>query len=86
MSVLAGYDATQDVAVLQLQGASGLTAASLGDSATVQTGDRVMALGNAGGKGGTPSAAAGRVTALDQSISVGRAIGRQRAADWADRE
>jgi len=66
----AGYDATQDVAVLQLQGASGLTAASLGDSATVQTGDRVVALGNAGGKGGTPSAAAGRVTALDQSITA----------------
>ena len=69
-ATVAGYDATQDMAVLQLQGASGLTAASLGDSATVQTGDRVVALGNAGGKGGTPSAAAGRVTALDQSITA----------------
>ena len=69
-ATVAGYDAAQDVAILQLQGASGLTAASLGDSATVQTGDRVVALGNAGGKGGTPSAAAGRVTALDQSITA----------------
>ena len=43
-----GYDATQDVAVIQLQNASGLTVASLGDSSTVQTGDSVTALGNAG--------------------------------------
>jgi S1-C subfamily serine protease len=69
-ATVAGYDAAQDVAVLQLQGAAGLTTASLGDSAIVQTGDRVVALGNAGGKGGTPSAAAGSVTALDQSITA----------------
>ena len=65
-----GYDATQDVAVIQLQNASGLTTASLGDSSTVQTGDNVVALGNAGGKGGTPSVAAGTVTALNQSITA----------------
>jgi S1-C subfamily serine protease len=65
-----GYDATADVAVLQLQGASSLTTPSLGDSATVQAGDRVVALGNAGGKGGTPSVVSGTVTALDQSITA----------------
>ncbi len=65
-----GYDATQDVAVIQLQNASGLTVASLGDSSTVQTGDNVVALGNAGGKGGTPSVAAGTVTALNQAITA----------------
>jgi S1-C subfamily serine protease len=65
-----GYDATQDVAVIQLQNASGLTIASLGDSSTVQTGDSVVALGNAEGKGGTPSVAAGTVTALNQSITA----------------
>ena len=65
-----GYDATQDVAVIQLQNASGLTTASLGDSSTVQTGDSVVALGNAEGKGGTPSVAAGTVTALNQSITA----------------
>jgi S1-C subfamily serine protease len=65
-----GYDATQDVAVIQLQNASGLTIASLGDSSTVKTGDGVVALGNAGGKGGTPSVAAGTVTALNQSITA----------------
>ena len=65
-----GYDAAQDVAVIQLQNASGLTTASLGDSSTVQTGDTVVALGNAGGKGGTPSVASGTVTALNQSITA----------------
>jgi S1-C subfamily serine protease len=65
-----GYDSTHDVAVIQLQNASGLTVASLGDSSSVQTGDTVVALGNAGGKGGTPSVASGKVTGLDQSITA----------------
>jgi S1-C subfamily serine protease len=65
-----GYDASHDVAVLQLQNASGLTIASLGDSATVQAGDSVTALGNAEGKGGTPAIASGTVTALNQSITA----------------
>ena len=34
-ATVVGYDATQDVAVIQLQNASGLTTASLGDSSTV---------------------------------------------------
>jgi S1-C subfamily serine protease len=65
-----GYDASKDVAVIQLQNASGLTTANLGDSSSVQTGDSVTALGNAGGKGGTPSVATGTVTALNQSITA----------------
>src|ERR1700722_9238063 len=69
-ATVVGYDASHDVAVLQLQGASGLTAASLGDSSSVQTGDTVTALGNAQGKGGTPSVATGTVTALNQSITA----------------
>jgi len=69
-ATVVGYDATHDVAVIQLQGASGLTTASLGDSSTVQTGDNVVALGNAGGAGGTPSVATGTVTALNQSITA----------------
>ena len=65
-----GYDASRDVAVIQLQNASGLTTASLGDSSSVQSGDSVTALGNAGGKGGTPSVATGTVTALNQGITA----------------
>jgi S1-C subfamily serine protease len=65
-----GYDASHDIAVLQLQSASGLTTASLGNSSTVAAGDKVVALGNAEGKGGTPSVASGTVTALNQSITA----------------
>jgi S1-C subfamily serine protease len=65
-----GYDASQDVAVIQLVNASGLTVASVGDSSSVATSDTVVALGNAEGKGGTPSIAAGKVTALNQSITA----------------
>jgi S1-C subfamily serine protease len=69
-ATVVGYDASHDVAVIQLQDASGLTTASLGDSSSVQTGDSVTALGNAQGKGGTPSVATGTVTALNQSITA----------------
>src|SRR5256714_7934096 len=64
-----GYDRTGDIAVLQLSGAAGLTVAPLGDSSTVNTGDGVVTIGNAGGTGGTPSAVGGTVTALDQTIT-----------------
>ena len=69
-ATVVGYDASHDVAVIQLQDASGLTTASLGDSSSVQTGDSVTALGNAEGKGGTPAVATGTVTALNQSITA----------------
>jgi S1-C subfamily serine protease len=69
-ATVVGYDDTHDVAVLQLQGASGLTTANLGNSSTVQAGNSVTALGNAEGKGGTPSVATGSVTALNQSITA----------------
>jgi S1-C subfamily serine protease len=65
-----GYDITDDVALLQLQDASGLATVSVGDSDSLTSGDRVVALGNALGKGGTPAVAQGTVTDLDQSIDV----------------
>ncbi len=67
-ATVVGTDPSADVAVIQLQGASGLKTANLGDSATVAVGDAVVAIGNAGGAGGTPSAVTGTVQALDQSI------------------
>jgi len=65
-----GYDKSHDVAVIQLQGASGLTTVSFADSSQVTVGQSVVALGNAGGKGGTPSVATGTVTGLNQSITA----------------
>jgi S1-C subfamily serine protease len=64
-----GYDKAHDVAVLQLERASGLQTVTL-SSGRPQTGQRVVALGNAGGKGGTPAVATGKVNGLDQSITA----------------
>jgi S1-C subfamily serine protease len=69
-ATVVGYDASRDVAVLQLKGASGLSTVTTGDSAKLKVGDTVLGIGNAGGLGGTPSVAVGGVTALDQSISA----------------
>ena len=65
-----GTAPTQDVAVLQLQGASGLDTVRTGDSSKVKAGDGVVAIGNAGGKGGTPTVVTGSVVALDRSITA----------------
>jgi S1-C subfamily serine protease len=65
-----GYDPSHDVAVVQLQSASGLAAAPIGSAARVTVGDSVIALGNAAGLGGTPAVAPGSVTALDQPITA----------------
>ncbi len=64
-----GYNKTKDVAVLQLQNASGLQTVSL-SSAGVQAGQKVVAVGNALGKGGTPSVATGKVTATGRTITA----------------
>jgi S1-C subfamily serine protease len=65
-----GYDPSHDVAVLQLQGASGLATAKLGDSAKLAVGDGIIGVGNAGGAGSTPSYAGGSVTGLGKSITA----------------
>jgi S1-C subfamily serine protease len=69
-ATVVGYDRSHDIAVLHLQGASGLQTASIGDSGGVAVGDEIAAIGNAGGRGGTPSIAAGTVSALNQTVTV----------------
>jgi S1-C subfamily serine protease len=64
-----GTDPSDDVAVLQLDDASGLQVADFSDE-DASIGEAVTAVGNAGGTGGTPSAVSGTVTALDQSITA----------------
>lgn len=65
-----GTDATADVAVLQLQDASGLATAALDDDASsVAVGDAITAVGNAEG-GGVLLAAAGTVTGVEESITT----------------
>jgi S1-C subfamily serine protease len=65
-----GVDPTADVAVIQINGVSGLPTATLADSSTLQAGETVVAIGNAGGTGGTPSVTEGAIVALDQSITA----------------
>jgi S1-C subfamily serine protease len=69
-ATVVGTAPTKDIAVLHLANASGLATANFGDSGTVGVGDQVTGVGNAGGAGGTPSAAAGKVTALHRTITA----------------
>jgi S1-C subfamily serine protease len=69
-ATVVGYDRTQDIAVIQLTGASGLKVASFGSSKSASVGASVIGIGNAGGAGGTPSSAQGTITALNQSITA----------------
>ncbi|WP_022903047.1 S1C family serine protease [Curtobacterium sp. B8] len=64
-----GTDATHDVAVLKLEGASGLSTVTLDDDGGASTGDTVTDVGNAEGTGNLV-AAEGTVTATDQDIQV----------------
>ena len=65
-----GYDSTDDVALLQLVGASNLKTVTLSDSSKAKVGEAVLALGNAGGRGGLPSTAQGTIQKLNQSIEA----------------
>ncbi len=65
-----GYSVSEDIAVLQLKGASNLSTVELGDSSQLKVGDAVSAVGNAEGRGGTPASATGTITGLNRSISA----------------
>jgi len=65
---VAGYDRSLDIAVVTLTGAIGLPTIRLGDSSRLKIGEGVVALGNAQGRGGAPSAAAGSLVALDRRV------------------
>ncbi len=64
-----GYDQTGDIALIQLQNASGLTTVPIGDSSSVKAGETVVALGNAEGQN-TIKTAAGHVTGLNETITA----------------
>jgi S1-C subfamily serine protease len=69
-ATIVGTDVPEDVAVIQLQGASGLKVAPFGDSSKVLVGDRVVALGNALGRAGPPSISQGFVVGLNRDITA----------------
>ena len=65
-----GYDTTEDVAVLQLRGASDLPTITTGNSSNVAVGDPIVAIGNAGGTGGLPTVTPGVVSAVGQTVTA----------------
>ncbi|MCH0566104.1 MULTISPECIES: S1C family serine protease [unclassified Streptomyces] len=63
-----GTDSKKDLALIKLQGASGLKTATLGDSSGLQVGDTVVAIGSPEGLTGTVTS--GIVSALDRDVTV----------------
>lgn len=63
-----GHDASRDIAVLQISGASDLTAVTIADG-TVSVGDSITMMGNSEGQGYI-SELEGKVTGTDQTITA----------------
>ncbi|MFD3531813.1 S1C family serine protease [Streptomyces sp. NPDC058664] len=65
-----GTDPDKDLALIKLKDASGLKAATLGDSSKVRVGDQVVAIGSPEGLTGTVTS--GIVSALDRDVTVAK--------------
>ena len=65
-----GADPSQDVAVIKIEGVSGLPTVSFAGSSSLRIGQNVSAIGNALGRGGKPHITEGTITALDQTITA----------------
>ncbi len=63
-----GYDAADDIALLQVRGATGLKAVRTGDSSLAAVGTPVLAIGNEAGQGGSPTVAPGVISSLSRTI------------------
>lgn len=70
-----GTDSKKDLALIKLRDASGLKAATLGDSERVRVGQEVVAIGSPGGLTGTVTS--GIVSALDRDVTVAAEQGQQ---------
>jgi len=69
-ATIVGTDTKDDIALLRLQGASGLKPIKVADSGKVTLGTPVVAIGNAGGAGGLPTVTSGTITALKRTITA----------------
>jgi S1-C subfamily serine protease len=65
-----------DVALIQIEGVSGLPTVSLASSSGLKVGDAIVAIGNALGQGGAPTVTTGVVTALNQTITASEGGGK----------
>jgi S1-C subfamily serine protease len=67
-ATVVGYSVSRDIAVLQLANASGLRTVKRGGAIPLHVRMRVVARGNAQGRGGQPKTARGQIIALHQQI------------------
>src|SRR5690242_3923104 len=74
-ATVVGYSVSRDIALLQLAHASGLRTIKRGGAIPLQVGMRVLARGNAQGRGGKPKVARGRIIALHQQITAKDELG-----------
>ncbi|GGU04092.1 MULTISPECIES: S1C family serine protease [Streptomyces] len=72
----------KDLALIRLSGASGLKAATLGDSGRVKVGDEVVAIGSPEGLTGTVTS--GIVSALDRDVTVAKDEGQDQRRQQYD--
>ncbi|WP_327414778.1 S1C family serine protease [Streptomyces sp. NBC_01233] len=83
-AAIVGTDPDKDLALIKLQGATGLKPAKLGDSGSVKVGDQVVAIGSPDGLTGTVTS--GIVSALNREVKVAKSEqqspqGRQQDGD-----
>ena len=69
-----GYDKTDDIALIRLQGAARLPAVPVGNSSQVKVGQTVVALGNAGGRE-LVTASPGKVAKLNLTVMANDRVG-----------
>ncbi|MFD6327988.1 S1C family serine protease [Streptomyces niveus] len=77
-----GTSPDKDLALIKLQGASGLKTAALGNSDNVRVGDEVVAIGSPEGLTGTVTS--GIVSALDRDVTVSKEQGQQQQQQQGD--
>ncbi|MGW1773606.1 S1C family serine protease [Streptomyces sp. NPDC002104] len=76
---IVGTDPDKDLALIKLQGASGLKPANLGNSDTIKVGDEVVAIGSPDRLTGTVTS--GIVSALDREVNVPKSEQQQSPED-----
>ena len=69
-ATVVGTDPSDDVALLQIQGASNLPTVKFANSSKVKVGDGVVAIGNALGLQGGPTVTAGIISAEDRGLTA----------------
>lgn len=79
---IVGTDPDRDLALIKLEGAKDLKAATLGDSSKVKVGDEVVAIGSPEGLTGTVTS--GIVSALDRDVTVAKDQDQGRGQDQQD--